>query len=369
MRSSSAASAQLLEPRDLCLRERLEPRHRPARAHATAPTRRRAVRRAAAGSPSTRAACASSTSVSKRRASIASASTASRYPDATVSSAEPAAPSERRSRDTVTCRLRIASAGAARGHSASAADSADTGCGARTANNVNNARCLPAGTPTTSPSTRGSTEPRIAISQRHRTANTTPAHTPCERHATAVQPRPATVQSVQATTPARRPPCRSTPPPSSPPGSPASRAIAASPPPASTAGAATVVIADDQPAPGPHDRRAEPAGHPLLRHRSQQGRQHARTRPSRPCSSRVASRTRTSRPTRPAPHRAVRAPVVGFRPITVLDIDAIREARADRFRSRAPSLRRPLRRFPRWKRKHSRPPAVQDDRARSSRAR
>ena len=31
---------------------------------------------------------------------------------------------------------------------------------------------------------------------------------------------------------------------------------------------------------GPHDRRAEPAGpHPLLRHRSQQGHQHARTRP------------------------------------------------------------------------------------------
>jgi hypothetical protein len=59
---------------------------------------------------------------------------------------------ERRSRDTVTCRLRIASAGAARGHTASAAYSADTGRGARRASNVNNARCLPAGPPTTSPS-------------------------------------------------------------------------------------------------------------------------------------------------------------------------------------------------------------------------
>jgi len=101
-------------------------------------------------------------SVSKRRASIASSSTARRYPDATVSSAAPAAPSERRKRDTVTCRLRIASPGAARGHSASAANSADTGCGARTANNVSSARCLPAGTPTTAPFMRGSTEPRIA---------------------------------------------------------------------------------------------------------------------------------------------------------------------------------------------------------------
>ena len=75
----------------------------------------------------------------------------------------PAGPSERRRRETVTCRLRVASVGAARGHSASLANSAATGCGARTASNVNSARCLPAGTGMTSPLMRGSSEPSIAI--------------------------------------------------------------------------------------------------------------------------------------------------------------------------------------------------------------
>ena len=175
-------------------------------------------RRAAAASPPTRAARASPMSVSKRRASIASASTASRYPDATVSNIEPARPSERRRRDAVTRSLRIASAGAARGHSASATDSADTGCGARTVNKVNSARCLPAGTQTRAPFTCASSDPRIAICSTITTANTTPAHTRCERHARATQLRAAMVPSVQATTPTRRPQCRSTAPPSTPPG-------------------------------------------------------------------------------------------------------------------------------------------------------
>jgi hypothetical protein len=121
-------------------------------------------------------------------------------------------------RDAVTRSLRIASAGAARGHSASATDSADTGCGARTVNKVNSARCLPAGTQTRAPFTCASSDPRIAICSTIATANTTPAHTRCERHARATQLRAAMVPSVQATTPTRRPQCRSTAPPSTPPG-------------------------------------------------------------------------------------------------------------------------------------------------------
>jgi hypothetical protein len=121
-------------------------------------------------------------------------------------------------RDAVTRSLRIASAGAARGHSASATDSADTGCGARTVNKVNSARCLPAGTQTRAPFTCASSDPRIAICSTIATANTTPAHTRCERHARATQLRAAMVPSVQATTPTRRRQCRSTAPPSTPPG-------------------------------------------------------------------------------------------------------------------------------------------------------
>jgi hypothetical protein len=62
-------------------------------------------------------------------------------------------------RDAVTRSLRIASAGAARGHSDSATDSADTGCGARTVNKVNSARCLPAGSQTRAPFTCASSDP------------------------------------------------------------------------------------------------------------------------------------------------------------------------------------------------------------------
>jgi hypothetical protein len=143
----------------------------------------------------------------------------------------------------------MASAGAARGHSASAANSADTGRGARTANNANSARCLPAGTPTTCPLTRGSTGPSSAISKVIGTAQhyarsharVSATQQPCKRHGrryAASSHRSRKETTVPFHTPTVLAPRRSS-----------LALIAALAATCSTAGVATNVIADEQSAP------------------------------------------------------------------------------------------------------------------------
>ena len=138
--------------------------HRPARARATAPAHRRA-----GAEPPGRHARAPPVRARRAPRSAARRWHRPRRPGDSRTPASRPAPrpraSERRSRETVTCRLRVASAGGASGQSASAAASAATGCGARTASRHNSARCRPAGTRSTSPSERGSSGPRIAISR------------------------------------------------------------------------------------------------------------------------------------------------------------------------------------------------------------